>query len=163
MRNRKRRQLQFADARSIMWSTMPYSLITLWHERQRFLPGILAVAFSAVLIAIQCGLLLGLFSITSLPVDRTRADIWLGSPEVLSVDLGRPIPEQFVTRLASQPGIEPPEPFLEGFGYWINPKGASELCIVVGSRLNDDAMGWVSGLTPELRARLMEPGTVVVD
>ena len=30
---------------------MSYSLATLWHERQRFLPGVLAVAFSALLIA----------------------------------------------------------------------------------------------------------------
>src|SRR5438309_1651240 len=70
---------------------MGYALATLWHDRSRYLPGIGAVAFSAVLIALQCGLLLGLFSITSIPIDHTRADIWIGSPEVLSVDLGRPI------------------------------------------------------------------------
>ena len=49
---------------------MAYTLSTLWYERQRYLPGVLAVAFSALLIALQCGLLLGLFSITSIPVDR---------------------------------------------------------------------------------------------
>jgi putative ABC transport system permease protein len=48
-----------------------YSLATLWHERPRFLPGIGAVAFSAVLIALQSGLLLGLFRITSIPVDKS--------------------------------------------------------------------------------------------
>ena len=58
---------------------MSFSLATLWYERQRYLPGVLAVAFSALLIALQCGLLLGLFSITSIPVDHTRADIWVGS------------------------------------------------------------------------------------
>ena len=42
---------------------MSYSLAPLWYERQRFLPGVLAVGFSALLIALQCGLLLGLFSI----------------------------------------------------------------------------------------------------
>lgn len=42
---------------------MLYSLITIWRERNRFLPGILAVSFSAVLIAVQCSLLLGMFSI----------------------------------------------------------------------------------------------------
>src|SRR5437588_550503 len=62
--------------------SMSYSLATLWHERQRYVPGVLAVGFSALLIALQCGLLLGLFSITSIPVDHTRADIWVGSPEV---------------------------------------------------------------------------------
>src|SRR5438552_2046239 len=104
---------------------MSYALTTLWYERQRYLPGVLAVAFSALLIALQCGLLLGLFSITSIPVDRTRADIWVGSPKVLSVDLGRPIPEQFLSRLASEPGVEPPEIFVQGFAYWIKPHGGS--------------------------------------
>ena len=46
---------------------MNFALATLWHERQRYLPGILAVAFSAVLIALTCGLLLGLLSVTSMP------------------------------------------------------------------------------------------------
>src|SRR5271156_4616124 len=125
---------------------MSYSLTTLWYDRQRYLPGVLAVGFSALLIAIQCGLLLGLFSITSIPVDRTRAHIWVGSPEVLSVDLGRPIPDHFASRLASLPGVEPPEQFFEGFAYWVNPNGNSELCIVIASRLDDTALGWVDGL-----------------
>jgi putative ABC transport system permease protein len=142
---------------------MSYSLTTLWHERQRYLPGVLAVGFSALLIALQCGLLLGLFSITSLPVDRARADIWVGSPEVLSVDLGRPISENFLSRLASEPGVKPPEIFLQGFAYWTNPKGGSELCIIMGSRLEDNALGWVEGLTPEVRQRLTEPGTIAID
>jgi len=63
---------------------MSYSLATLWYERQRFLPGVLAVAFSALLIALQCGLLLGLFSITSIPIDMSSADVWVGHPEVPS-------------------------------------------------------------------------------
>src|SRR5437763_5428359 len=91
-----------------------YALVTLWYERQRFLPGILAVAFSALLIVLQCGLLLGLFAITSIPIDRSRADVWVCAPQVLSVDLGRPIPESYLTRVASQPGVETCEPFLQG-------------------------------------------------
>src|SRR5207253_3450969 len=100
---------------------MSYALTTLWHERQRFLPGVLAVAFSALLIALQCGLLLGLFSITSIPIDRSRADIWVGNPDVLSVDLGRPIPEAWLARVAMQEEIEHAEVFLQGFTYWGKP------------------------------------------
>src|SRR6516165_8914514 len=100
---------------------MSYSLSTLWYERQRFVPGILAVGFSALLIALQCGLLLGLFSITSIPVDHTRAHIWVGSPEVLSVDLGRPVPESYLLRLANIPEVETPEFYLQGFAYWGKP------------------------------------------
>ena len=142
---------------------MSYSLATLWYERQRYVPGILAVSFSALLIALQCGLLLGLFSITSIPVDHTHADIWVGAPEVLSVDLGRPIPESYLLRVAKQPEVERPELYVQGFAYWGKPNGGSELCVVIGSRLEADALGAVNELTPELRERLTEPGSIVVD
>src|SRR4051812_41483897 len=100
---------------------MSYSLTMLWYDRQRYLPGVLAVAFSALLIALQCGLLLGLFSITSIPVDRSRADLWMGAPHVLSVDLGRPIRASNQARLAVQPEVERCELYLQGFGYWSKP------------------------------------------
>jgi putative ABC transport system permease protein len=142
---------------------MSYSLATLWHERSRYLPGVLAVAFSALLIALQCGLLLGLFSITSIPIDDTRADIWVGHPNVLSVDLGRPIPTAWLARVAAEPEVVHAEPYLQGFSHWGKPTGGTQLCMVVGCRLTEGTLGTVSGLTPELRARLTEPRSVVVD
>jgi putative ABC transport system permease protein len=141
---------------------MSYSLQTLWFERQRFLPGVLAVAFSALLIALQCGLLLGLFSITSLPIDETSADVWVGHPEVPSVDLGRPIPEAWQSYL-SLPGVVHIESFVEGFAYWDKPTGGSELCVLIGSRLSDGSLGAVKVLTARQRALLTEPGAVIVD
>jgi putative ABC transport system permease protein len=142
---------------------MSYSLATLWHERQRYLPGVLAVAFSALLIALQCGLLMGLFSITSLPIDHTTADIWMGSPKVLSVDLGRAIREDYLARLASQPEVERCEIYLQGFAYWSKPDGGTELCMVIGSRLEEGSLGRVQELTPDLSEKLTEPGAIVVD
>src|SRR5262249_2600401 len=140
-----------------------YSLATLWHEKQRYLPGVFAVAFSALLIALQCGLLLGLFSITSIPIDHTRADIWMGAPKVLSVDLGRPIREGFFARLAAQPEVAGTETYLQGFAYWSKPDGGTELCMIVGSSMEPGALGRVNELTPEMCALLTEPGTIVVD
>jgi putative ABC transport system permease protein len=142
---------------------MSFSLTTLWHERGRFLPGVLAVAFSALLIALQCGLLLGLFSITSIPVDHTAADLWVGNPDVLSVDLGRPIPASWLARVARQPEVARAELCLQGFTYWGKPTGGTELCCIIGSRLEDGALGLLRELTPDLRTRLTEPGAVVVD
>src|SRR5947209_3090443 len=142
---------------------MNYSLATLWHDRSRYLPGVLAVAFSAVLMALQCGLLLGLFSITSLPIDNTRADIWVGSKEVKSVDLGRPVPFSDMARLGSIPGVERIEFFYQNFANWKMPNGASELCIVIGSELGEGNLGSVKDLNTELRERLTEPNSVVVD
>ena len=145
---------------------MSYALTTLWHERQRYLTAILAVAFCALLGSVQFGLLLGLFSITSMPVDTSRADIWLGAPKVLGVDLGRPIREsQALARLASHPDIERVEGFLQGFSYWARKDGGQELCMVVGSRLEPGSMGRNTALEryPELAEALTEPGTVVFD
>jgi putative ABC transport system permease protein len=142
---------------------MPYSLATLWHDRQRFLPGVLAVAFSSLLIALQCGLLLGIFSITSIPIDHTRADVWMGAPGVLSVDLGETIRGSFMARLESQPEVTQVEPYLQGFSYWAKPTGGRELCMVIGSRLSPGSLGAVDALTPDLRRRLQEHGTIVVD
>jgi putative ABC transport system permease protein len=142
---------------------MSYALSTLWYDRQRFLPGVLAVAFSSLLIALQCGLLLGIFSITSIPIDHTRADIWMGAPEVLSVDLGQTIRGSHVGRLAVQPEVVRAEPFMQGFSYWSKPRGGRELCMVIGSHLKPDSLGRVDALTPEMQAKLAVPNNIVVD
>jgi putative ABC transport system permease protein len=142
---------------------MNYSLATLWHERPRFLPGIGAVAFSAVLIALQSGLLLGLFRITSIPVDNTRADIWVGSSEVLSVDLGRPIELTYLSRVAGDPRVERVEAYYQAYASLIKPDGGSELCVIIGSCLDDDNLGSLAELTPEMRVALTEPNTIVID
>ena len=100
---------------------MNYSLATLWHERPRFLPGIAAVAFSAVLIALQCGLLFGLFKITSIPVDHSNADVWVGSNDVNSVDTGRPIPLAMQSRVAGDHRVKTVEPYYQAFASWVKP------------------------------------------
>ena len=141
---------------------MSYALSTLWYERQRFLPGVLAVAFSCLLIALQCGLLLGLFSITSLPIDETNAHVWVGHPEVPSVDLGRPIPAAWESYLA-MPEVKRTELYMQGFAYWDKPTGGSELCVLIGSRLNPEALGAVQVLTPRQRALLTMPGAIIID
>ncbi|MFO0808657.1 MAG: ABC transporter permease [Gemmataceae bacterium] len=142
---------------------MSFTFATLWHDRRRYLPGVFAVAFSAVLIALQAGLLIGMLSTTSVPIDKTRADFWVGWEGLKSVDLGRPIPESHRSRFATDAGVTRVEPYLQGFLYWLKPKGGAELVIVVGCNLENDSLGAVDGLTPELRYRLTEPFTIIVD
>lgn len=142
---------------------MRYSLATLWHERQRYLPGVLAVAFSALLIAMQWGLLLGIFSQVGTPIDHSRADIWVGYPGVPSVDIGPMIPQAWETRLANQPEVARVEGYIRGMVLWGKRDGGAEIATVLGTHLDDGALGPVPELTPELRARLAEPGAIVVD
>jgi putative ABC transport system permease protein len=147
-----------------------YSLTTIWYERQRFLPAILAVAFSAVLVAVQSGIVLGLLSMMSLPVDKATADVWVGYPGVRSVDLGRPIPERWVVRVAAHPEVERAEPAVLGFSIWTRPGSTpnttiSEICTVVGTRLDPNSLAAVEAVRgdKDLLARLSERGAVAID
>lgn len=142
---------------------VPYSLTIIRRELRRYLPAVLAVAFSDLLITVQVGLLLGALAVLSLPIDHSRADVWVASDGVLSLELGYPIPESWRSRLASMPEVAETECYLYGFSYWRTPRGGSEVCCVIGSRLHDRALGAVADLTPAMRTRLTEPGAVVVD
>lgn len=148
---------------------MSYALSTIWYERQRFLPAILAVAFSAVLIAVQGGLVIGLLSMMSRPVDMTSADVWVGYPGVQSVDLGRAIPDRWAARVAAEPGVVRVETAVVGFSLWTHSSTGApanpEVITVVGCRLHPDALGAVEAIRtdPQLLERLAEPLTVAVD
>src|SRR5262249_58276288 len=77
--------------------------------------------------------------------------------------LGRAISENHLSRLANQPGVGPPETYILDYHYWVKKNGSKELCIVIGSRLGPNSLGAVRELTPALRAKLSEPGSVVID
>ena len=50
----------------------------LWRDRRRFLPALLAVGLSVTLIAVQCGLVMGLVQCTSAPIDVSGAESGAG-------------------------------------------------------------------------------------
>jgi putative ABC transport system permease protein len=150
---------------------MTYAITTIWHERNRFLPAIMAVAFSALLIALQTGLLLGLLSMMSTPVDKASADVWVAFPGVRSVDLGNGIPKYWETRVMEQPGVERVETSHMGFGLWTlrsngaRPETHTEVCMVVGTNLDPASIALLEPLRrqPHLVAMLAEPMTVLID
>jgi putative ABC transport system permease protein len=149
---------------------MSYALTTIWYERNRFLPAIFAVAFSAILIAVQGGLTIGLLSMTSVPVDKSTADLWVGYPGVQSVDLGRPIPEWWRDRLESHPEVERVESYVISFAPWTRIESSStpatpENCTVIGTKLDPHSLGAVEFVRNdrELLTALQEPMTCAVD
>ena len=90
-------------------------------------------------------------------------DIWVGSSGTQSVDLGKPIPESYVTRVAGRSGVDMPEFYIANFGNFTKPVGGTELCYLLGSRMDPDARATAGVLTPELRLALTERNTIVVD
>jgi putative ABC transport system permease protein len=149
---------------------MAYALSTIWFERSRFLPAILAVAFSAILITVQGGLMIGLLSMMSSPVDNSESDVWVGYPGMQSVDVSEPVPERWLDRLAGDPGIERVEEYVIGFSLWRRMPEAGrppiqEICTVIGAKLSSNSLGAIPYLRthPELLDALNEPFTIAVD
>jgi putative ABC transport system permease protein len=143
---------------------LPYSLKILWRDRGRFIPAMLAVSVSAVLIATQCGLLFGLLMCCSVPIDNTAADLWITTRDTSGLGETRQIPEAWLLRLAREPEIERVEPCLMAWALWHRPgTGTSELCGLVGSRLEEGSAGLMKHIPSKVRARLAETGTVVVE
>lgn len=144
--------------------SVPYSLRMLWRDRRRFLPALSAIALSSVLIAVQCGLVMGLVVTTSAPIDYSSAHLWVLARDAPSLHQTHTFPLDWQSRLDLQPEIDRSEVFRTVMGRWRLPgRGESELCMLVGMRLDDDSLGALKVLTPTLRAALAEPGTVVID
>jgi putative ABC transport system permease protein len=141
---------------------LPYSLATVWRQQLRYLPAIFAVAFSAVLSTLQCGLLVGILNIAARPIYRSDAHVWLASPGVRGLGFGLPIPLAWKSRLLSQPEVRRVEEYLCGFAQFQRPDGSTDQCSVVGMRLEADSLGALADLTPEMRRSLTRPGTAVV-
>jgi putative ABC transport system permease protein len=141
---------------------LPYSLASVWRRPLRYLPAVFAVAFSAVLSTLQCGLLVGILNIAARPIHRSEAHIWLASPGVRGLGFGRPIPMAWKSRLLSQPEVQRVEEYLCGFAQFQRPDGSTDQCSVVGMQLEAESLGALADLTPQMRQSLTRPGTAVV-
>ena len=147
-----------------MSMSIPYSLLMLWRDRRRFLPALLAIALSALLIAVQCGLVMGMVRTTSATIDYSSADVWVLARDAPSLHQTYSFPIEWQARIDRQPEVERSENYMTAMGRWRLPgRGRTELCMLVGTRLDDGSLGALTVLTPELRAALAEPGTVVID
>ncbi|HQS09146.1 MAG: ABC transporter permease [Rhizobiales bacterium 24-66-13] len=136
---------------------------TLVHEWRRFLPAVMSVGFSGVLIIVQGALLLGIVGTNALPVTQSRADLWIGFPGTQSADLGRSIDAGAAAELLVDPRIARVEPLLLGSGDWRGPRGGGVSVTLIGIDTRPDGLGLAEAMPRSERALLTEPATVLVD
>lgn len=139
------------------------ALKSLLHEWRRFLPAVVAVAFSGLLVLLQAGLILGIFSLSSQYVTRSAADLWIGDPGVQSLDLGRPLNGPAEAYGWMNPHVTRLEPFLWGSGEWRTRDRGRVNVYIVGVDPRADGLALAQALSPEQRAALAEPDAVLVD
>jgi putative ABC transport system permease protein len=108
------------------------ALRTLLSDRGKLVAGLVGVIFSVVLVNIQGGLFFGLIHKASLLVDRSQADIWVGHRGMHNVDFPHQIPERWIHRIRSIPGVAEAEPMRIYFSEMSLPDGNFEGVMVVG-------------------------------
>jgi putative ABC transport system permease protein len=144
---------------------IPLARKTLVYEWRRFVSPVLAVGFSGVLLLVQAALVLGIFGSAAVSVTASSADLWAGYPGTQSVNFGRAIQADVETRLRLDPEVTAVEPYLWVEGDWQQgrPGHGGVSVYVSGVRTAADALLFSRALSPGLRARLREPGAVIVD
>ncbi|MCG8648365.1 MAG: ABC transporter permease [Pirellulales bacterium] len=118
----------------------PLHAVMLWNiafrtlicDRGKLLAGLIGVIFSVVLVNIQGGLFFGLINKASLLIDRGGADIWVGHRGMHNVDFPHGIPERWIHRVRSVPGVAEAEPMRIAFSEMSLPDGNFEGVMVVG-------------------------------
>lgn len=138
---------------------------TLIYEWRRFLPVVLAVGFSGLMLVVQAALVLGIFGASALYVNASSADLWAGYPGTQSVNFGRSVSADIEMRLRMNPEVVAVEPYRWVDGDWTpeRPDVGSVSIYLSGISIRGDAMLFSKLLPTELRARLREPGAVIVD
>lgn len=137
---------------------------TLLHEWRRFLPAVVAVAFSGVLVISQGALLLGIVGANALYVTQSDADFWIGFRGTQSVELGRAIRADAISNFLVDPSVARMEQFLLGSGDWRSGKEKGGIGVtVVGIDTGNGSLGLARNVPTALRSALREPGTIVID
>lgn len=136
---------------------------TLVHDWRRFLPAVLAVAFSGLLVIVQLGLLLGMFATVSTIVDQARADLWVTEGRTVSFDLARPMPARIEMQLRAHRDVETVQQLTYGWADWRRPDGGKVAIYVVGIDVTARSLGAPSTFVGGLTDRLRPLGSVVVD
>lgn len=137
---------------------------TLVYEWRRFLPVVVSIGFSGVLLLVQAALVLGIFGSASLYVTASSGDLWVGYPGTQSVNFGRAVSPDLPMRLRMDPAVTAVEPYLWVDADWAAERSAGNVSVYVsGISTQRDAMMFSRLLPAALRERLREPGAVIVD
>jgi len=137
---------------------------TLLNEWRRFLPAVVAVAFSALLLLVQTALVLGIFGSAAIYIEASKGQLWVGYPGTRTVELGRLLPADTEIWVRLDEAVDRVEPYRWLYGDWRvrSDQGAFSM-YVSGIDTSADALMFTRVLPASLRARLEQPDSIVVD
>lgn len=95
----------------------------LFEDIPRFLVAQAGIVFAVSLVTIQTGILNGFSRSTSILIDQSKAEIWVGAEEMRNLQLTLPIPAGLVNQAAQVEGVARAEALITRGTLWRNPEG----------------------------------------
>lgn len=116
--------------RADIWLVLIYR--NLRHDRTRFFTAVFGVAFAALLIAFEGGLLVGFTHAASRTVDAIDADIWIARKGTKSFDLGFGVERHVKYLVRGDTRIQAVGEVVVGWAPYIGPNGEPSSVQIVG-------------------------------
>ncbi|HEY9642869.1 MAG TPA: ABC transporter permease, partial [Coleofasciculaceae cyanobacterium] len=95
----------------------------LFEDIPRLLIAQAGIMFAVSLVTIQTGILNGFTRSTGILIERSKADIWVSSKDMVQLELTLPMPASYVQQAQQVAGVQRSEALLLGGGIWRSPKG----------------------------------------
>lgn len=134
----------------------------LFEDIPRFLVAQAGIMFAVSLVTIQTGLLSGFSRSTSILIDTSEADIWIGAEEMVNLQLTLPIPAGMVAEAQAVDGVARAEGMITRGTTWRGPNGEISSIQVIGF----DPAGKLFNLGEQVNGRqsdLQQPYVVIPD
>ncbi|MBO9998345.1 MAG: ABC transporter permease [Cyanobacteria bacterium SID2] len=128
----------------------------------RFLVAQAGIMFAVTLVTVQTGLFRGFLKSTALVLDKSKADIWVSSEEMVYFELTPPLPLELLFLARQVDGVDLAEPLLLPSGQWHEPGGNIAPLRLIGFDPGGELFApWnvLEGSTSELQ----KPYTIIVD
>jgi putative ABC transport system permease protein len=134
----------------------------LFEDIPRLLVAQAGIMFAVSLVTIQTGILNGFTRSTGVLIERSKADIWVSSKDMVQLELTLPLPGSYVQQAQQVAGVQRSEALLLGGGVWRSPKGKITSIRLFGF----DPAGQLFNPFEVTQGRLQDleqPYTVIVD
>jgi putative ABC transport system permease protein len=134
----------------------------LFEDIPRFLVAQAGIMFAVSLVTIQVGILNGFSRSVGVLIDRSTADIWVSSADMVNLELTLPLPAGHLKLAQQIPGVERAEPLFLGGGIWRSPQGKITTVRLFGF----DPAGQLFSPSPLIEgevSNLNQPYTVIAD
>lgn len=95
----------------------------LFEDIPRFLVAQAGIMLAVTLVTIQTGVLKGFSLSTGLLIDQSQADIWVGSKDMVHLELTKPLLYEQYIQAQGIEGVAMAEPLMLGPGFWSSQNG----------------------------------------